>query len=126
MNELENRQTENRTSEPEQDVPAETKKDDRFDDLTTLMDNIRTADEMSRDKLEEIDRKREELRNETRPVVVEELREEVAKLERDKVEFDEMTRASLENARKEATEMQQESEKAYNEKLVEFLNRKKI
>ncbi len=120
-----NEQDENQPDpEPEPVKTPEQLAEERFDNFTTLMDNIRNADGMSDQRQAEIDSRRQELRNETRPVVVEELREEVANLEKDKIEFDEMTRAALENARKEATEMQQESEKAYNDKLVEFLNRK--
>ncbi len=120
-----NEQGENQPDpEPEPVKTPEQLAEERFDNFTTLMDNIRNADGMSDQRQAEIDSRRQELRNETRPVVVEELREEVANLEKDKIEFDEMTRAALENARKEATEMQQESEKAYNDKLVEFLNRK--
>ena len=120
-----NEQDENQPDpEPEPVKTPEQLAEERFDNFTTLMDNIRNADGMSDQRQAEIDSIRQELRNETRPVVVEELREEVANLEKDKIEFDEMTRAALENARKEATEMQQESEKAYNDKLVEFLNRK--
>lgn len=110
--------------EPEPEKTPEQLAEERVKDLVELMRRIKTADDMSKGKQEELNRKIEEMRNETRPVVVDELRAEVAKLEADKKEFDEMTAESYANAKEEARRIQEESEKAYNDKLVEFLNRR--
>jgi len=96
-----------------------------FDEIIELMEKIFEADEMSIQKQDEINRERASLREETRIVVVDEMKERIAQLVKDKNEFDEMTRAALENARNQVRSLQQKIELEYNAKLVEFLEKQK-
>ena len=96
-----------------------------FDEIIALMEKIFEADEMSIQKQDEINSERASLREETRIVVVDEMKERIVQSVKDKNEFDEMTRAALENARNQVRFLQQKIELEYNAKLVEFLEKQK-
>ncbi len=96
-----------------------------FDEIIALMEKIFEADEMSIQKQDEINSERASLREETRIVVVDEMKERIVQSVKDKNEFDEMTRAALENAGNQVRFLQQKIELEYNAKLVEFLEKQK-
>ena len=70
----------------------------REENLKDLMEKIDEAMRITREKQTKIDEKQQELREETRIIVVEEGKVELEGLKQEKAEFDEMTFNSFINA----------------------------
>ena len=90
-----------------------------YDELKDLMEKIDQAMEMSRSKAKNIENKNNELLNETAILKVENGKEEIAKMDSDKKEFDEMTVVALTGAIQDALRIKEEEEKAYQKELME-------
>lgn len=102
----------------------EVKNKTKVEELEDLLGKISIEMNRTRDRQTSIEEMTEELYNETRPMMVEKRKEEIEQAKNDKAEFDEMTKNALINAKKSILEIKEESEKAYQEKLLETLKRK--
>lgn len=96
-----------------------------MDKLTKLMLDTDKAMEMTRDKQLLIDIMKEDLMNETRPMMVEQRKTEITEKEQEKAEFDEMTKNALVKAKTEVLKIREQSEKEYQGKLLETLEKRK-
>ena len=96
-----------------------------MDAITSLMLNIDKSMEMTREKQQKIDSMQEELMQETRPMMVEQRKKEIAEKEQDKKEFDEMTENALKRAKTDIIGLREQSEKEYADKLLETLEKRK-
>ena len=76
---------------------------------------------MSAEKQAIIDDKKVALREETRIIVVEEGKAEIARLEAEKVEFDKMTENAIVRLRDEVEGLRQQIEEEYNAKLLKIM-----
>ena len=90
-----------------------------MNEIVKLMHQIGRAMEMSRDKQANINKINDNLMEETRPMMVEKMKEEVKLSEQDKTEYDDMTKNSLVNAKKDILKLKEGTEKEYQEKLIE-------
>lgn len=103
----------------------EEKNNNRMSELVKLMHKAGKAMEMTRDKKLLIDIMKEDLMNETRPVRVEQSKVEISEKEQEKAEFDEITVEALRKAKTEILKIREQSEKEYQEKLIETMEKKK-
>ena len=95
-----------------------------FNELEDLIPKIEEAMNLSKEKQKNIDEKRKELREETRPIVVEEGKEEIAKLEEEKKEFDDMTKPSLNRVKISIDALKGEDNKDFNMKLLNIFEKR--
>ena len=102
----------------------EVKNKTKVEELEELLEKISIEMGRTRERQTSIDNMTEELYNETRPMMVEKRKEEIESAKNDKAEFDEMTKNALINAKKFILQIREESEKAYQDKLLETLRRK--
>ena len=94
-----------------------------YEGLSELMNKIDEAMRMSNQKLADINKKNEELLEETRTLIVEKGQEEIKQMELNKQEFDEMTVNSLVFAMQQLYEIRESSEKEYQEMLMQTAQR---
>ncbi len=97
------------------------KLDMRYKRFQYLMDKILEAEKMSAEKQAVIDGKKADLREETRIIVVEEGKEEIARLEAERSEFDVMTQNAIARARTELEGLRTQIEEEYNAKLLKIM-----
>lgn len=102
----------------------EVKNKTKVEELEELLGKISIEMNKTRDRKTSIDEMTEELYNETRPMMVEKRKEEIEQAKNDKAEFDEMTKNALINAKRSILQIKEESEKEYQDKLLETLKRK--
>ncbi len=95
----------------------------RYEDLSILMEKIDESMKLSEKKSEEIDEEEISLYVESKPMIVDEKKETMEKMKQDKAEFDEMTKNAIINAKREALLIRKESEKKYEEALVETMQK---
>lgn len=94
-------------------------------DLTILVSKTGRAMILTRRLQKEIDDLKEVLMNETRPMMVEEWKKEIEVKENEKKEYDEMTKAAIIRAKTEILKLREESEKEYQNKLIENVEKQK-
>ena len=97
------------------------KLDMRYKRFQYMMNKILEAEKMSAEKQAIIDDKKVALREETRIIVVEEGKAEIARLEAEKVEFDKMTENAIVRLRDEVEGLRQQIEEEYNAKLLKIM-----
>ena len=91
-----------------------------FDDLAKKVDE---SMKISNERAEKINAKKLEMHDETRPVSIDDMNKELEELEQDKEEFDGMTKDAIINAKKIQLVIRKESEKKYQEALVETMQK---
>lgn len=97
---------------------------DKMKELEELLEKISKSMDMTREKKDSIDTITNELNNETRPIMIEKMQEEIEQRKNDRIEFDEMTKNALINAKKLILEIKEDSEKSYQDKLLDIFKRK--
>lgn len=94
-------------------------------ELVKLMHKTEKAMEMTREKGLLIEIMEEDLMNETRPMMVEKRKTEIHKNKQEKSEFDQMTVDALRRAKTEVLKIREQSEKEYQDKLLETIEKRK-
>ena len=96
-----------------------------YEELSKLMDKISDAMKLSDKKQKAMDSKEEKLHKQTKVMLVEEGKQELENLKKEKEEFDEMTVNSLVYSKEQVLLIKEESEKQYQEKLLETMHKQK-
>ena len=96
-----------------------------MDKLTKLVVDIDKAMEMTREKQLLINDMKEELMQETRPMMVEERKIAIKSKVKDKKEFDQMTTRALKRAKKDIETIREQSENEYQKKLLDTLEKRR-
>ena len=94
-----------------------------YEYFENLAKKIDESMKISNERAEKINAKKLEMHDETRPVSVDDMKKEVEDLEQKKEEFDGMTKNAIIEAKKIQLVIRKESEKKYQEALVETMQK---
>ena len=100
-------------------------KNNDMNEIVKLMHKTGKAMEMTRQKQASIDTLKSDIMEETRPMMVEKMKEDIKQGETGKKEFDEMTKNAMIEAKTNILKIREASEKEYQARLMETMQKQK-